>query len=144
MKQTVYNLLTECIRGKAPDGYVFMRSNGKQIRNFRKLWSDACQHAGCPALLFHDLRRTAARNLRRAGVAEGVIQRIGGWQTRSVFERYNIVTQNDIADAMLKLQAAEQEQAKASAENEQRENERDQNQTHASVEGQGRSKAAIN
>ena len=59
------------------------------------------------------MRRTAARNLRRAGVAEGVIQRIGGWKTRSVFERYNIVTQTDIAEAMNKLKAAEKEQEKA-------------------------------
>jgi hypothetical protein len=55
-------------------------------------------------LLFHDLRRTGARNLRRAGVAEGVIQKIGGWKTRSVFERYVIVDQRDIADAMRKLE----------------------------------------
>ena len=55
-------------------------------------------------LLFHDLRRTAARNLRRAGVTEGVIMKIGGWRTRSVFERYAIVTQSDVADAVKKLQ----------------------------------------
>jgi hypothetical protein len=60
--------------------------------------------AGVPNLLFHDLRRTAARNLRRAGVAEGVIMKIGGWRTRSVFERYAIVSQTDIAEAMRKLE----------------------------------------
>jgi integrase len=60
-----------------------------------------------PALLFHDLRRTAARNLRRAGVPETVIMKIGGWRTRSVFERYAIVSRTDIADAMLKLQRSE-------------------------------------
>ena len=58
-------------------------------------------------LIFHDLRRTAARNLRRAGVAEGVIQKIGGWRTRGVFERYAIVTQSDIMDAMRKLESNE-------------------------------------
>jgi len=61
--------------------------------------------AGVPNLLFHDLRRTAARNLRRAGVAEGIIMKIGGWKTRSVFERYAIVAQSDIMDAMVKLEA---------------------------------------
>jgi hypothetical protein len=54
-------------------------------------------------LLFHDLRRTAARNLRRAWIAER------RWKTREVFERYAIVTRTDIADAMLKLEAHERE-----------------------------------
>ena len=76
---------------------------------FRETWAKACKAAGVPGLLFHDLRRTAARNLRRAGIAEGVIQRIGGWKTRSVFERYAIVTRTDIADAMRKLEAHERE-----------------------------------
>ena len=55
----------------------------------------------------HDLRRTAARNLRRAEIAEGVIMSIGGWKTRSVFERYAIVSRAGIADAMRKLQSSE-------------------------------------
>jgi len=55
--------------------------------------------SGVPGPLFPDLRRTAARNLRRAGVPETVIMKIG-WRTRSVFERYAIVNRNDIADAM--------------------------------------------
>jgi hypothetical protein len=60
-------------------------------------------------LIFHDLRRTVARNLRRAGIAETVIMKIGGWRTRSVFERYAIVSRGDMVDAMQKLQRAEQE-----------------------------------
>jgi integrase len=78
------------------------------VRDFRGTWVKACEHAGIPGLLFHDLRRTAARNLRRAGIAEGVIMKIGGWRTRSVFERYAIVDQNDIAAAVKKLEASEQ------------------------------------
>lgn len=109
MTESVYALLRECAHGKAPDAFVFTRPNGKSIQDFRKLWAHACAFAGCPGLLFHDLRRTAARNLRRAGVAEGVIMRIGGWKTRSVFERYNIITQSDIKDAMTKLQTSEKE-----------------------------------
>jgi hypothetical protein len=79
--------------------------------------SHLCDAAKVPGLLFHDLRRTAARNLRRAGVAEGVIMKIGGWKTRSVFERYAIVSQTDIRDAMTKLEAGQQrEKAKAARE----------------------------
>lgn len=57
--------------------------------------------------IFHDLRRTAARNLWRAGIAETVIIKIGGWRTRSVFERDAIVSRNDLADAMRKLEISE-------------------------------------
>ena len=105
MTKTVYELLAGCVSGKGADDNVFTRADGKPVRDFRELWRSACVAAGVPHLLFHDLRRTAARNLRRAGVAEGVIMKIGGWKTRSVFERYAIVAQSDIKDAMLKLEA---------------------------------------
>jgi integrase len=107
MTDSVYTLLAECIRGKDPERHVFTRPCGNPVRDFRDTWAKACKHAGVSGLLFHDLRRTAARNLRRAGIAEGVIMKIGGWRTRSVFERYAIVDQNDIAAAMKKLQASE-------------------------------------
>jgi hypothetical protein len=64
-------------------------------------------------LIIHDTRRTAARNFRRAGVAEKVIMEIGGWKTRSVFERYNIVDQADVREALRKL---EQQRAEAAPE----------------------------
>lgn len=100
-------LLTQCVHDKAPDDYVFTREDGKPVHDFRGSWASACEAANVPSLLFHDLRRAAARNLRRAGVAEGVIMKIGGWKTRSVFERYAIVSQSDIRDAMAKLEAGQ-------------------------------------
>jgi integrase len=108
MTLPVRALLTQCVNGKGPDDYVFSRADGKPVRDFRGTWAKACEAAKVPNLLFHDLRRTAARNLRRAGVAEGVIMKIGGWKTRSVFERYAIVSQSDIRDAMAKLEAGQQ------------------------------------
>ena len=50
------------------------------------------------------VRRTGARNLVRAGVPERVVMLIGGWKTRSVFERYNVVTESDLHDAAAKLE----------------------------------------
>jgi len=70
-------------------------------------------HLKYTGLIFHDLRRTAARNLRRAGISETVIMKIGGWRTRSVFERYAIVSRGDMVDAMQKLQRSEDESQKS-------------------------------
>ena len=104
MTRRVHELLKLCVFGKQPEDFVFTRSNGQPVRDFRGIWAKACEAAGVAGLLFHDLRRTAARNLRRAGVAEGVIMKIGGWRTRSVFERYAIVSQSDIAEAIGRLE----------------------------------------
>lgn len=108
MTLPVKALLTQCVHGKGPEDYVFTREDGKPVRDFRGSWVNACEAAKVPGLLFHDLRRTAARNLRRAGVPEGVIMKIGGWKTRSVFERYAIVSQTDIIAAMTSLEAKQQ------------------------------------
>ena len=56
-------------------------------------------------LLFHDLRRSAARNARASGVAEGVIMRLGGWKTREVFDRYAIIAESDMEDAINLIEA---------------------------------------
>lgn len=114
MTTNVLTLLTQCVEGKKPEGYVFTRADGKQVKDFRSAWTKLCTAANVPDLLVHDMRRTGARNLRRAGVAEGVIMRIGGWRTRSVFERYNIVSQSDIKDALIKLEQHREEVAESS------------------------------
>ena len=136
MTDTVRALLSACVQGKKPEAQVFTRPNGSPVRDFRVTWERACtrigvgetlcadcsepmdsgkachkcksQRSAYSGLIFHDLRRTAARNLRRAGIPETVIMKIGGWRTRSVFERYAIVSRTDIADAMRKLQQSEE------------------------------------
>jgi integrase len=113
MTREVATLLTACIIGKQPDDFVFTRPDkkrkdgtlvkGNPVNGFRKIWDRVCTRAGVPDLLFHDLRRSGVRNLRRLGVQESVAMRISGHKTRAIFERYNIVDGADLADAASRL-----------------------------------------
>jgi integrase len=85
--------------------WVFHR-DGKRIKSFLKAFKAACKEAGYPGHIPHDFRRTAVRNLVRAGVIESVAMKMTGHKTRSVFERYNIVSEGDLRDAARKLDAA--------------------------------------
>jgi integrase len=83
---------------------IFHR-NGKPFGSFRKSWVSACKKAGVPDLLFHDLRRTAIRNMVRGGVERTVARTISGHRTEAVFTRYNITDEEDLKDAALKTEA---------------------------------------
>jgi integrase len=80
--------------------HVFHR-HGKPVGTFRKSWKTACKAPGCPGMIRHDFLRTAVRNLVRAGIPERVAMTMTGRKTRSVLERYNIVSAGDLAAARL-------------------------------------------
>ncbi len=85
--------------------WVFHRA-GRQIRDFRRVWQSACQAAGCPGRVVHDLRRTAVHNLERAGIPRHVAMQMTGHLTESVYRRYDIVSHEDLVLAGRKLNRA--------------------------------------
>ena len=84
--------------------YVFHQGDGRPIGDFRKSWKTACRLAGVTGMLFHDLRRTAGRNLIRAGVPESVAMKITGHRTNAMFRRYAIVAEEQKREALAKMQ----------------------------------------
>lgn len=85
------------------DTRLVFHKDGRPIGDWRKSWASACKAAGLTGKHLHDCRRTAARSLIRAGVPERVAMAIPGHKTRSIFDRYNIVSEADLQQAAGKL-----------------------------------------
>src|SRR5881396_1727595 len=84
--------------------WVFHRV-GKPIKSFHVAWRRASGRAGVPGRFVHDLRRTAVRNFERAGVPRSVAMKLSGHKTESVYRRYAIVSERDLAEGVQKLAA---------------------------------------
>ena len=84
--------------------WVFHR-NGAPIGRYQEWWRKACARAGVPGRIVHDLRRTAVRRLERAGVPRSVAMKLTGHKTESIYRRYAIVSESDLALGVGKLAA---------------------------------------
>ena len=90
--------------------WVFFRETGRQVREFRRSWKTASQKVWLPMAKtqrknFHDVRRTTARDLNRAGVPDPIAMSIMGHKTRAMYDRYNIVDEGDISTALTQAEA---------------------------------------
>ena len=96
-----------------PTSPLVFHRDGITIRRWRTAWRTACQAAGVPTRFLHDCRRTAARNLIRANVPERVAMLLTGHKSRAIFDRYNIIDEQELLDAGDRLVAYLARQAQA-------------------------------
>lgn len=92
--------LQMCHAARDPECPYVIQFRGKQVRaGLHKSWRRARELAGVKGVIMHDLRRTAATNMRRAGIDQETIMRIVGWKTEALFRRYQIVGPEDVQRA---------------------------------------------
>lgn len=85
----------ELVGGETALSPLVFHRRGRPVGDFRKVWRAACRAAGIPGRLFHDLRRSAVRDMVRAGVNQSVAMSLSGHRTISVFQRYDISSDKD-------------------------------------------------
>jgi integrase len=92
--------------------WLFHR-DGKPIKSLRRAWRTACKRAGLPDRIPHDFRRTAVRNLERAGVPRSAAMKMVGHKTQSIYARYAIADESMLQDGAAKLSALHVKEADA-------------------------------
>ena len=99
ISQPIADALARRRARRDPDSPLVFHRDGITIRRWRTAWRTACQSAGVPTRFLHDCRRTAARNLIRANVPERVAMLLTGHKSRAIFDRYNIIHEQELLDA---------------------------------------------
>ena len=94
--------------------WVFHR-DGRPIKYYRRAWLTACTAAGVPHRIPHDFRRTAVRNLERAGVTRSAAMKMVGHKTEAIYRRYAIADESMLREGAAKLEALYQAQQGAAA-----------------------------
>ena len=95
----IANALNRRRARRDPDSPLVFHRDDIPVRRWRTAWRTACQAAGVPTRFLHDCRRTAARNLIRANVPERVAMLLTGHKSRAIFDRYNIINEQELLDA---------------------------------------------
>jgi integrase len=90
---------------KWPDCPWVFHYRNKPIGQHVDGWREACEAAGVPDLLRHDLRRSAVRNMERAGLPRTIAMSITGHKTESIYRRYDIVSEKDLTLARDRMEA---------------------------------------
>jgi len=82
---------------------VLVRPDGAPIIDFKEGWESACRRCGLEGKLFHDLRRTAVRNMEIAGISRKVAMQIAGLKTEHIYSRYRIIAEPDLSAATARM-----------------------------------------
>jgi integrase len=90
--------------------FVFHR-RGNPIKSFRRAFQAAAKAIGFSNLVPHDMRRSAVRNFRKAGLSESDGMKLSGHRTRSVYDRYDIIDDEDSREAMRRAQQYAKQEA---------------------------------
>ncbi|MBI3770344.1 MAG: site-specific integrase [Deltaproteobacteria bacterium] len=107
----IARVLADAGKQRRLDCLLVFHHNGRPIRSHYGAWRKAATATGLGGLMLHDFRRSAARNLVRAGVPERVAMAVTGHKTRAIFDRYNIVNEADLREADSKVGAYVRERA---------------------------------
>ena len=105
LSEPLKEVLKRRIAARRLDSPLVFHRDGEPLVDWRKAWTAGCKAASLLGKHLHDCRRTAARNMIRSGTPERVAMQLTGHKTRSVFDRYNIVSETDLRAGVDRLAA---------------------------------------